>query len=304
MAEQLDYNGRVALITGGGRGLGRAYALLLASRGATVVVNDLGGDMQGEGTDASPAQQVVQEIIDAGGKALANTDTVATPEGGQSMVEATLEAYGRIDILVHNAGNVRRSPLAQMTSETFDAVLDVHLRGGFHVLRPAFASMCEAGYGRVVMTGSINSLYGNADVVNYSVSKAGLVGLSNVAAIEGAEHGVKSNVILPGAVTRMAEGLDTSKYPPMEPELVAPMVAWLCHESCSVNGEIMIGIGGRMARAYAAETRGIYQPAWTIEEVGQRIEEIRDMTDPLHFAPAPDGHMEHLRYSFGMASGN
>jgi NAD(P)-dependent dehydrogenase (short-subunit alcohol dehydrogenase family) len=304
MADLMDYENKVAVITGAGRGLGRAYALLLASRGAKVIVNDPGVTMQGDGTDTSPAQQVVEEIRAAGGEAAASTESVATPEGGQAIIDTAMDHFGSVDILVHNAGIVRRAPLAEMSYEDFESVLDVHLRGGFHVLRPAFPRMCTAGYGRIVMTGSINSLYGNAGVVNYSVAKAGLIGLSNVAAIEGAEHGIKSNLILPGAVTRMAEGLDTSQYPPMDPELVAPMVAWLAHESCSVSGEILIAIAGRMARAYAVETPGVYQETWTVEQVAEQIEAIRHSDQPLHFPPAPTGHLDHLRYSFQMASGN
>jgi len=199
MAE-LRFDDRVAVITGAGRGLGRAYALLLAGRGAKVVVNDPGVSMEGEGTDAGPAQQVVGEITACGGEAVANTDSVATFEGGQAIIQSALDHYGRIDILIHNAGIVRRAPLAEMNVEEFDTVLDVHLRGGFHVVRAAFPHMCAAGYGRIVLTGSISGLYGNAQVVNYAVSKTGLIGLSNVAALEGAEHGVTCNVILPGAL--------------------------------------------------------------------------------------------------------
>ncbi|MFZ5601059.1 MAG: SDR family NAD(P)-dependent oxidoreductase [Pseudomonadota bacterium] len=301
MAE-LRFDGRVAVITGAGRGLGAAYARLLASRGAKVVVNDPGVSMAGDGNDIGPAQQVVQEIISAGGMAVANTDSVATPEGGEAIIKAALDHFGRIDIVIHNAGIVRRAALKEMSYADFESVLDVHLRGGFHVVRAAFPYMCEAGYGRIVLTGSINGLYGNRGVVNYSAAKAGLIGLSNVAAIEGEEYGVKSNVILPGAVTRMAEGLDTSKYPPMDPELVAPAVAWMAHESCTITGEMLIAIAGRIARAYAAETQGVYQPAWTVEQVAEQMGAIRNTENPLIFAPAPSGHVDHLRYSFAMAS--
>ena len=231
---ELRFDNRVAVITGAGRGLGAAYARLLASRGAKIVVNDPGVSMGGDGGDAGPAQQVVDEIIAAGGTAIANTDSVATPEGGAAIVEAALKEYGSVDILIHNAGIVRRGPLKELSYEDFESVLDVHLRGGFHVVRAAFPRMCDARYGRIILTGSINGLYGNRDVVNYSVAKAGLIGLSNVAAIEGEEFNIKSNIILPGAVTRMAEGLDTSKFPPMDPELVAPAVAWMAHESCTL----------------------------------------------------------------------
>lgn len=298
----LRFDDRVALITGAGRGLGRAYALLLAARGAKVVVNDPGVSMQGEGTDAGPAQSVVDEIRAAGGQAIASTDSVATPEGGQAMIDLARDHFGSIDILIHNAGIVRRGGLAELSYADFETVLDVHLRGAFHVVRAAFPHMCAANYGRIVLTGSINGLYGNAGVVNYSVAKAGMIGLSNVAAIEGAAHGVKSNIILPGAVTRMAEGLDTSAYPPMDPELVAPAVGYLAHQDCAVSGEMLIAMAGRVGRAYTMETVGLFQPDWTIEQIADRLEGIRDTQDALLFPPVPTGHLDHLRYSFAMAS--
>jgi NAD(P)-dependent dehydrogenase (short-subunit alcohol dehydrogenase family) len=291
MAES-RFDGRVAVITGAGRGLGRAYAALLASRGATVVVNDC---------DAEPAHAVVEEISAAGGKAVASTDSVTTPEGGKAIIGAALENFGRIDILIHNAGNVLRASLKDMTYEDFDAVLDVHLRGAFHVVRPAFPVMCDAQYGRIVLTSSIGGLYGNHDVANYAAAKAGVVGLANVAALEGAAAGVKCNVIVPGALTRMADGLDTSGYPPMEPELVAPVVGWLAHESCSITGEMLVSIAGRVARAVVAETPGIYRPSWSIEDVGDKLDAIRFSQSPLIFRTVPSGHSDHVRYSFEMA---
>ncbi|AMO59677.1 short-chain dehydrogenase/reductase SDR [Mycolicibacterium phlei] len=311
---ELRFDGRVAVVTGAGRGLGREYALLLASRGAKVVVNDPGGSLTGEVGDydpvhppseePGPAETVVGEITAAGGQAVVNTDSVASPKGGRAIIDTALEAYGRIDILIHNAGIVRRSPLREMSYEDFEAVLDVHLRGAFHVLRPAFPLMCDAGYGRIVLTSSIGGLYGNHDVANYAVAKAGILGLSNVAAMEGAAHGVVSNVIVPAAVTRMAEGLDTSAYPPMGPELVAPAVGWLAHETCSVTGEVLIALAGRMARAVIAESPGVYQPSWSIEDVAEHIGAIRDMSHPVVFPVVPDGHNDHIRYSFAMAGGN
>lgn len=299
---ELRFDNRVALITGAGRGLGRAYALLLASRGAKVVVNDPGVSMQGDGCDAGPAETVVNEIMAAGGEAMANTDSVATPEGGQAMVDAALNAYGRIDVVIHNAGIVRRAPLAEMSVDDFETVLDVHLRGGFHVVRAALPPMKKAGYGRIVLTGSIGGLYGNSGVANYCVAKAGLMGLSNVAALEGAEHNIKSNLILPAAVTRMSEGIDTSAFPPMDPELVAPVVGWMAHECCSISGEMLISAAGRVARAYAAESRGIYQPGWTLEQVDEQMDAIRNTREPLLFDPVPGGHTDHLKFSFAMAS--
>ena len=300
--QQLRFDGRVAVITGGGRGLGRSYALLLASRGAKVVVNDPGVSLQGDGDDVGPAEAVVQEIRAAGGEAIANLDSVATVEGATAMINASVDNFGGIDILIHNAGIVRRSPLSEMSDEDFDSILDVHLRGGFYVVRAALPHMQKANYGRIVLTGSINGLYGNFGVGHYSMAKAGLIGLSNVAALEGQEFGIKSNVILPGAVTRMAEGLDTSQYPPMEPELVAPLVGWLAHESCSVSGEMYAAMAGRMARAYAVESVGVYQPEWSIERVGENIEAIRHSETPVEFSTLPCGHVEHLKYSFAMAS--
>jgi NAD(P)-dependent dehydrogenase (short-subunit alcohol dehydrogenase family) len=299
---ELRFDGRVAVITGAGRGLGRAYALLLASRGAKVVVNDNGSSIKGAGVDAGPAEEVAREIRAAGGEAVACTDSVSTPDGGGAIIKAALDHYGRIDILIHNAGNVRAASLKDMTQEDFDSVLDVHLRGAFHVVRPAFGHMCKAGYGRVVLTSSIGGLYGNHKVANYGVAKAGMIGLSNVVALEGAAEGVKCNIIVPGAVTRMAEGIDISAYPPMGPELVAPVVGWLAHESCSSTGEMLISIAGRVAKACFAESPGVYRAAWSIEDVAAQIDAIRNTDAPFIPAVVPNGHVDHILYSFKMAS--
>jgi len=299
---ELRFDDRVAVITGAGRGLGREYALLLASKGAKVVVNDLGGSLKGDGVDIGPAQEVVNEIVAAGGSAVANTDSVATEAGGKAIIQSAIEHYGRIDILIHNAGNVRRSLLRDMSYEDFNAVLDVHLRGAFHVVRPAFPLMCDAKYGRIVLTTSVSGLYGNKQVVNYATSKTGMIGLCNVAGLEGATDNVKCNLIAPGAVTRMAEGLDVSMYPPMGPELVAPMVAWLSHERCSVSGEIMSAMAGRLSRVVLAESPGVYLPSWTLEQVDEKIDGIRDLGDaPWVLPPVPTGQPDHIRRSFEMA---
>ena len=295
---QLRFDDRVAVVTGAGRGLGRAYAQLLASRGAKVVVNDPGGSLAGEGADAGPAERVVNEITAAGGEAVACTASVATRQGGEAIIQTALGHYGRVDILIHNAGNVRRGSLKEMSFEDFDAVLDVHLRGAFNVVRPAFPVMCAARYGRIVLTSSIGGLYGNHGVANYAAAKAGVIGLSNVAALEGAADGVTCNVIVPAAVTRMAAGIDTSAYPPMGPELVAPVVGWLAHESCSVTGEMFIALAGRVARAVIAESPGAHRPSWTIEDVGEHLAAIRNIEAPLIFPVLPDGHDQHIRYSF------
>jgi len=299
---ELGFDNRVAVITGAGRGLGRTYALLLASRGAKVVVNDTGGSLKGEGSSAGPADEVVAEIRSAGGEAVACSASVSTPDGASAIVKSALDHYGRIDILIHNAGIVRAASLKQMTLEDFDAVLDVHLRGAFLIVRSAFVPMCKAGYGRVVLTSSIGGLYGNHRVANYGVAKAGLIGLSNVVALEGAAEGVKCNLIVPGAVTRMAEGLDTSAYPPMSPELVAPVVGWLAHESCSISGEMLISIAGRVAKAFIGESRGVYRGAWSIEQIAEQMDAIRDTDAPFIPAVVPSGHVDHIRYSFEMAA--
>jgi NAD(P)-dependent dehydrogenase (short-subunit alcohol dehydrogenase family) len=299
---ELRFDDRVAVVTGAGRGLGCAYARLLAELGAKVVVNDHGGSLAGDGVDAAPAEQVVKAIREGGGDAVACTESVATTDGAAAIIGTALDRYGRIDILIHNAGNVRRGSLKEMTYEDFDAVLDVHLRGAFNVVRQAFPVMTEAGYGRIVLTSSIGGLYGNHDVANYAAAKAGVIGLANVVALEGAPEGVTCNVIVPAAVTRMAAGIDISAYPPMGPELVAPVVGWLAHESCSVTGELYVALAGRVARAVIVESPGVYRPSWTVEDVAEHLDEIRNVKAPLIFPVVPDGHNEHIRYSFGLAN--
>jgi NAD(P)-dependent dehydrogenase (short-subunit alcohol dehydrogenase family) len=259
--------------------------------------------MRGDGPDAGPAQDVVNEVKAAGGEAVACTDSVATVAGGNAIIQCALDTYGRIDIAIPNAGNVRYGLLDEIPQEDFEAVLDVHLHGAWNIVRPAFALMTKAGYGRIVLTSSISGLYGNERCVNCAMSKTSMIGLNNVAAIEGADRGVKSNIILPAAVTRMSEGVDTSQFPPMDPDLVAAVVGWLAHESCSVTGEMFVSAAGRVARAYVSETHGVFQPDWSIEQVGERIGEIRDQAGAVNFDPVPGGMGGHLGYSFQMASG-
>lgn len=300
---ELRFDGRVAVITGGGRGLGRAYALLMASRGCKVVVNDLGGAIRGDGPDTSVAQSVVDEIVAAGGEAIANADSVATPEGGRAIIQAALDKWGRIDALIHNAGNVRYGSIRDISYDDFKSVVDVHLMGAFHVVQAAFGSMCDQNFGRIVLTSSIGGVYGNKNCVNYGAAKSGMIGLNNVAALEGEEFNVKSNVIVPSAVTRMAEGIDISQYPPMDPELVAPVVAWLAHEACSVTGEMVASIAGRISRMFLAETRGVYRPEWTIEDVAAACEQFHDKgaENPQVLDFGLHGHVDHIGYSFAMA---
>jgi NAD(P)-dependent dehydrogenase (short-subunit alcohol dehydrogenase family) len=297
----LGFENRVAVVTGAGRGLGRAYALLLASRGAKVVVNDLGTSMRGDDIGENPAQDVVNEIRAAGGEAVAITDSVATVAGGRNIIQAAMDNWGRLDILIPNAGNVRRSPLDEMSQEDFESVINIHMHGAWNLVRPGFEIMAKAGYGRVVLTSSIGGLYGNATSVNYGMAKASMIGLNNLIAIEGADRGVKSNIILPGAVTRMSEGMDLSQFPPMPPELVAAVVGWLAHESCPVTAEMYVSTAGRVARAFIAETEGVFLPTWTPEAVGARIDEIRDPAKHWTLHPVPTGFGEHLGRSFEMA---
>ena len=298
---ELRFDNRVAVITGAGRGLGRSYALLLASRGAKVVVNDIGVTRYGGEPDSGPAQEVVAEIRAAGGEAVANTDTVSTAEGGKAIVQTALDSFGRIDILIANAGFNRPKPMKELALEDFEAILGVHLMGSYHAARAAFPLMCEQKYGRIVLTSSIAGIYSEKMLAGYAVAKAGLIGLSNVLAHEGAAEGVQCNAIVPSAETRLSEGRDTSMFPDMRPELVAPMVAWLCHESCPVNGELPVALAGRIARAYIAETIGVYQSEWTPEQVASRWGEIADTAKSVVFAPVPTGFNDHLGYSFAMA---
>src|SRR3954463_8838143 len=198
---EISFDGRVAIVTGAGGGLGRTYALELARRGASVVVNDLGGSVNGEGGSDAAAQKVVDEIKAAGGEAVANYDSVATPEGGENIVKSAVDAFGKVDVVINNAGILRDKSFAKMTLDDIHAVLDVHLKGAFYVSQPAFKVMKDNNYGRFVFTAS-NATFGNFGQTNYAAAKMGLVGLSNTIAVEGARNGILSNVIMPVARTR------------------------------------------------------------------------------------------------------
>jgi NAD(P)-dependent dehydrogenase (short-subunit alcohol dehydrogenase family) len=218
----IRFDGRVAIVTGAGGGLGREHALLLASRGAKVVVNDLGGATDGTGASAGPAEQTAKEIEDLGGVAVADASTVATVEGGQAIVAAALEAFGRVDVVISNAGILRDKAFHNLTPELLDPVLEVHLKGAFHVIRPAWVKMREAGYGRVLVTASNAGILGNFGQSNYGAAKMGLVGLARVLAQEGARHNIKVNVLAPIARTRMTEELLGPLAPKLDPGLSLP----------------------------------------------------------------------------------
>lgn len=297
----MRFDGRVAVISGAGGGLGRAYAMLLAARGAKVVVNDLGTSRRGEGADISMAQSVVDEIVAAGGEAIANGNSVASAEGGAAIVEAALDAFGRVDILVHNATINRHAPFRDLAWDDFSAVMDVHLGGAFHLAKAAFPRMCDQGYGRIILVSSIVGLYGERNVAAYAAGKGAVIGLANTLALEGAGHGITANCIVPAAQTRLAEGRDTAEFPPWGPDLVAPMIGWLAHESCDATGEQYVALAGRMAQAFTAETQGLFRPEWSVEQVAAQIAGIRDRSKQVTFAPVPAGFYDHLGYSFGMA---
>ncbi len=282
----IEFDGRVAIVTGAGGGLGRSHALLLADRGAKVVVNDLGGARDGTGTDASMADQVVAEIEAAGGEAVANHDGVQTWEGGQAIVQTALDTFGRIDIVVNNAGILRDASFAKLTEEQLLPVVQVHLLGGFHVTRAAWGPMREQGYGRVISTTSGSGLYGNFGQSNYSAAKLGMVGLTRTLAIEGAKYGITANAIAPVAKSRMTEDLMPAEMlDRLEPEYVSPVVAYLASESCTDTGRIFSVGGGYVARVALLEGAGAtfdavptpeeIADAWsTIEEVGPDAREL------------------------------
>jgi NAD(P)-dependent dehydrogenase (short-subunit alcohol dehydrogenase family) len=287
--DAIRFDGRVAVVTGAGGGLGRVYALELAKRGAKVVVNDLGSakDGAGEGS-ATPAQQVVEEIISQGGVAIANYDNVATPEGGENIIRAAVQAFGTVDVLINNAGILRDRTLVKMEPETWQAVLNVHLHGAYHVTKPAFLIMKEKGYGRIIMTTSAAGLYGNFGQANYSSAKLALVGFMNTLKLEGGRYNIKVNTVAPIAASRlMADVIPPEMLEKMKPEFVAPLVLLLASEKCPVSGRIYnagVGVYNRAAvvtgpgTVVGAEGR-IPAP----EEIAASLAEIRDLKGGREF---------------------
>ena len=253
----IDFDGRVAIVTGAGGGLGRSHALLLASRGAKVVVNDLGGARDGTGGGSAMADAVVEEIVDAGGEAVANYDGVHTWDGGDAIVQTALDAFGRVDIVINNAGILRDVSFAKLEEAQLDLVLKVHLYGAFHVTRAAWNHLKEQGYGRVINTTSGSGLYGNFGQSNYSAAKLGLVGLTRTLAIEGVKYGITAHAIAPAAASRMTEDiLPPQLLEKLEPEYVSPLVAYLVSEDCTDTGRIYSVGGGYMARVALLEGEG------------------------------------------------
>ena len=273
----LGYDGKVAVITGAGGGLGRSHALELAKRGALIVVNDLGGSVDGEGGSHTAAQQVVDEIKAAGGEAVASYDSVATPEGGAAIVQTAVDTFGRIDIVINNAGILRDAAFKNMDAAKLEPVIDVHLKGAFYVTQAAWAHMREANYGRIVNTSSAAGIFGNFGQTNYGAAKAGLVGLTRVLAVEGAKNNIKANAIAPVAKSRMTEDILGPIADNLDPKFVTPVVAWLAHEDCPVTGEVYSCAGGHVSRIFTAVT-----PGWTnkndlsVEDIRDHFDEIRD----------------------------
>jgi len=247
---------RVIVVTGAGGGLGREYALTLAREGASVVVNDLGGARDGSGAGSAMADQVVAEIKEAGGRAVANYDSVAETEGAENIIKTAIDEFGAVHGVVSNAGILRDGTFHKMTFENWDAVLKVHLYGGYNVLRAAWPHFREQSFGRVVVATSTSGLFGNFGQANYGAAKMGLVGFTNVLAIEGAKYNIKANAIAPLALTRMTEDILGGLGNKLDPSLISPLVTYLAHESCEATGRVFSAGGGRVAEVFIAEAPG------------------------------------------------
>ncbi|GAA1850487.1 SDR family NAD(P)-dependent oxidoreductase [Pseudonocardia ailaonensis] len=276
MTDQLRFDGLVAVVTGGGGGLGRAHALELGRRGAHVVVNDMGVELAGDGSDVGRAATVAKEIEAAGGSAAPDTNSVATAEGGAAIVETAIREFGRIDVVVNNAGILRDRTFVKTSPDDVGPVLDVHLAGAFNVTRPAWAHFREQGFGRVVMTSSSAGFFGNFGQASYASAKLGLVGLIKVMAIEGAKYDIKANAIGPVARTRMTEKFDNPLADVLGVERVSPAVAFLSHPSCALSGEVLSVGGGRVARVFVGVTRGYLGGELTAEDIRDNLETIFD----------------------------
>ena len=288
---ELRFDDRVAIVTGAGRGIGRSHAHALAERGAKVVVNDLGNSLFGEGDDPGPAAAVVDEIVAAGGEAIANTGDVSSEEGAASIAAAALDAWGRIDVVVNNAGNLAPDDMPSLETDALARHLDIHVIGSYNVTRAAWPHMAERGYGRVVMTSSIG-LFGGPYLIAYSTAKGGVLSLGRSLAVAGVELGIKVNLLAPVAETRMVTdpllrarsnlpplGDRSAPSPGRGPERVSPMMVVLAHESCPVNGELFEAGLGRFARVFIGETHGIVEPGLSAEGVLAQWDQIMDETD-------------------------
>lgn len=271
--------GRVVVITGAGNGLGREYALTLAASGAKVVVNDLGGSRDGTGGGSAAADAVVAEITAAGGTAVANYDSVATAAGGAAIVQTALDAFGRIDGVIANAGILRDRAFHKMTAEDFDAVIQVHLYGAFHTIHAAWPHLREQQHGRIVVATSTSGIFGNFGQSNYGAAKSGMIGLINTLAIEGRKANVLANAVAPMAATRMTEDVAPPEVlAALSPAHVAPVVGHLCSDELAESGSVFVVGGGRVYRVAQFQTKGVtFAEVPSIEEVGRRWNEISDL---------------------------
>jgi NAD(P)-dependent dehydrogenase (short-subunit alcohol dehydrogenase family) len=274
----LGFDGKVAIITGAGGGLGRSHALELAKRGALVVVNDLGGSTDGVGHSETAAQKVVDEIKAAGGEAVANYDSVATPEGGANIVKTAVDTFGSVHIIINNAGILRDTSFKNMDADHLNPVLDVHLKGAFHVTQPAWQIMRDQSYGRIINTSSGAGVFGNFGQTNYGAAKMGLVGFTRVLSVEGGKNNIKANAIAPVALTRMTEDILGPLADKLGPEYITPVVTYLAHEDCEVSGEIYTVGGGHVARVFIGVAPGYTDANLSAESVRDHLAEIRDET--------------------------
>lgn len=275
----LRFDGKVAIVTGAGGGLGRAYALLLGSRGAKVVVNDLGGSVSGEGSSSAAADNVVEEIVKAGGEAVANSDSV---ENGKKIVKTAIDTYGRVDILINNAGILRDATFKKMTDKDWDLVYTVHLRGTYQMTHAAWGYMLDQKYGRIVNVASPAGIYGNFGQANYSAAKLGIVGLTKTLALEGAKNNIKINVVAPLAASRMTElVLPKDLLDKLKPDYVAPVVTYLCHEDCAESGQLLELGSGWIAKLRWQRTKGVLLPQdnFTLEGVRDAWPQISSWED-------------------------
>ena len=290
---QIDFTGRTAIVTGAGAGLGRQYALDLAKRGAKVVVNDLGGTRDGVGHSDAAANKVVDEIKALGGQAVPNYDNVATAQGGENIVKTAIDAFGKVDILINNAGILRDKTFNKMEEENWDSVMAVHLRGAYCVTRPAFVNMRENGYGRIVMTTSGAGLFGNFGQSNYAAAKMGLVGLTNVLKLEGAKYNIKANIIVPVAASRLTEDvLPPQLFEKMKPDFISPAVLYMCSDLCQDSGMIINATLGYYSRSAIVTGPGVFLSDGTKipspEEVMESWDKIRSLENPKYFDQLPE----------------